>query len=245
MLNWFYLLALSVVTFVAGVVPFYFKEIGQKHLALFLAFSGAFLLGITALHLLPETFAEIGSKAGLLILIGFFLQLFLQRISHGVEHGHLHEHSSPNHIWPIFSGLLVHAFLEGIPLGFNYQQSSTMPSIFIGVAVHKIPEALTLSTLLIMATQVKRLQWLLLILFSLMSPLAGLLASFYGTQFHAIASLLKYIIPLVIGSFMHISTTILYESGTAHHQLTWKKMAAVCLGLAAALASLLIHHDHG
>lgn len=241
MLHWYYLLALCLVTFIAGLVPFYFKQIQQKHLALFLAFSGSFLLGITSLHLLPETFAEIGEKAGLFILIGFFLQLFLQRISHGVEHGHIYEHSSPGHIWPIFIGLLIHAFLEGIPLGFNYQQSTTMPSISLGVAVHKIPEALTLSTLLIMASQVRRMQWFLLILFSIMSPLAGLLASFYGTQFHAIASILKYLIPLVIGSFMHISTTILYESGTTHHQLTWKKLLSVFLGLGAALASLLLH----
>lgn len=241
MLHWYYLLALLVVTFVAGVVPFYFKKMEQKHLALFLAFSGSFLLGITTLHLMPETFSEIGAKAGLFILIGFFLQLFLQRISHGVEHGHVHEHSSPNHIWPIYAGLLIHAFLEGIPLGFNYQQSTTMPSIVVGVLVHKIPEALTLSTLLIMASQVRKIQWVLLLLFSCMSPLAGLLASFYGTQFYAVADALKYLIPLVIGSFMHISTTILYESGTTHHQLTWKKMLVVFLGLGAALASLFLH----
>lgn len=209
---------------------------------LLLAFSGSFLLGIVSLHLLPETFHELGEKSGLFILGGFFLQLLLQRLSHGVEHGHVHESPTAAHaVWPIFTGLCIHAFMEGIPLGFHYQDPETLPSIFFGVAAHKIPEAVTLSALLLSAGMTTSHRWTIVFLFALVSPVSGIMAMIYGQKFYFISNLLVYIIPVVIGAFLHISTTVLYESGTKHHELSRQKVMAVLLGLGFALSTLLLH----
>ncbi len=241
---WFYLLLLFILTLLGGAIPFLFKQFKSSWFTLLLAFSGSFLLGITLLHLMPETFHELGEKAGIYILLGFFLQLILQRLSHGVEHGHIHDHGSHIHsISPIFLGLCIHAFMEGIPLGFSYQDNSTLPSIFFGVAAHKIPEAITLSSLL-MVTVTKTNKWILVILFALVSPISGIMAMYYGQKFYVISNLLVYFIPVVIGAFLHISTTILYESGTKHHELSRQKVIVVLLGLGFALSTLLLHtHD--
>jgi zinc transporter ZupT len=241
---WLYLLLLLVLTLLGGSIPFLFKQFKSSWFTLLLAFSGSFLFGITLLHLMPETFQELGEKAGIYILLGFFLQLILQRLSHGVEHGHVHDHDGHVHsITPIFLGLCIHAFMEGIPLGFNYQNATTMPSIFLGVAAHKIPEAITLSALLMVSTTSKN-KWLLLFLFALASPISGILAMYYGQKFYFISNLLVYIIPVVIGAFLHISTTILYESGTKSHELSRQKVIAVLLGLGFALSTLLLHMHH-
>ncbi len=238
---WFYLLLLFVFTLLGGGIPFLFKQFKSSWFTLLLAFSGSFLLGITLLHLMPETFHELGEKAGIYILLGFFLQLILQRLSHGVEHGHVHDHGTHIHtISPIFLGLCIHAFMEGIPLGFNYQDTSTLPSIFFGVAAHKIPEAITLSSLLLV-TPTKTNKWILVILFALVSPISGIMAMYYGQKFYFISNLLVYFIPVVIGAFLHISTTILYESGTKHHELSRQKVIVVLLGLGFALSTLLLH----
>jgi zinc and cadmium transporter len=81
---------LFVVTYAAGLLAMRVRLIDDKKMHLLLAFSGSFLLSITFLHLIPETIEDQGHKAGLYILIGFFLQLFIQRFTHGVEHGHSH-----------------------------------------------------------------------------------------------------------------------------------------------------------
>jgi len=165
----------------------------------------------------------------------------LQRISHGIEHGHVHEHNITQHaVTPIFVGLIIHAIMEGIPLGFSYQSSSTTPSIFLAIAAHKIPEAITLSTLLFIA-DIKKNKWMLIVLFALASPISGILAMYFGQKFYFVSNQLVYIIPIVAGAFLHISTTILYESGTKHHQLSRQKVIAVMLGLGFALATLLLH----
>ncbi|MBL7765952.1 MAG: ZIP family metal transporter [Chitinophagaceae bacterium] len=240
---WFYFLLLTVLTLLGGSIPFLVKSFKSEWMTYMLAFSGAFLLGITLLHLLPESVHELQHEAGIYILIGFFIQLLLQRISHGVEHGHIHDHHTHVHgISPIFLGLCIHAFMEGIPLGFNYQNTSTMPSIFLGVAAHKIPEAVTLSALVLMSNS-KKNKWVILLFFALVSPASGMLAMYYGQKFQFISNLLVYIIPVVIGAFLHISTTILYESGTKSHELSRQKVISVLLGLSFALATLLFPHE--
>jgi uncharacterized membrane protein YciS (DUF1049 family) len=67
----------------------------------------------------------------------------------------------------------------------------------------------------------------------------------FGTRFYFISNLLVYVIPVVLGGFLHISTTILYESGTQHHQLSKQKLLAVLFGLSLAFATLLLHPSHG
>lgn len=241
---WLYLLLLFAITLGGGIIPFFFREFKSSWMTLLLGFSGSFLLGIVTLHLMPESFHELGEKAGIYILAGFFLQLLLQRISHGVEHGHVHDQDAHFHsITPIFLGLCIHAFMEGVPLGFTYQDGETLPSIFFGVAAHKIPEAITLSSL-ILASNSKSNRWLIVTLFALVSPASAMMAMYYGQKFYFISNLLVYIIPVVIGAFLHISTTILYESGTKHHELSRQKVIAVLLGLGFALATLLMHVHH-
>lgn len=240
-MNWFLFILLFLVSIAACSIPIFFQKYFKENwMTLLLAFSGAFLLAITFIHLIPEVYHELGEKAGIYILIGFGLQLLLQRLSHGVEHGHVHQHQlAPISFHPIFLGLFIHAFMEGIPLGFTYQSEHTMPSLFMAIAAHKIPEAITLSTLLL-ASNVKINKWIFILLFALASPLSAILAMLLGQNFYFISNQLIYIIPIVAGSFLHIATTILYESGTQHHQLSTQKIIATVAGLACAAASIFI-----
>ena len=75
-------LLLFIITLLAGSVPLWFKGLNDRSMNLLLAFSGSFLLSITFLHLLHETFEELHATAGLYLLIGFFLQLIIQKVVH-------------------------------------------------------------------------------------------------------------------------------------------------------------------
>ncbi len=235
---------LFLITILGGSIPLWFNGLNDRRMQLLLAFSGAFLLSITFLHLLPETFEDLGGKTGYYLLGGFFLQLFIQRFTHGVEHGHVHVHPNPqdhHHIpvWSIVVGLSVHAFMEGLPLGFNYRSSATGPSLYFAVAAHKLPEAMLL-TMLLLNGRGKQPAMVVLFIFALLTPLAGILATFLGMHYGFISRMVTVLIPIVAGAFIHISTTIFFESGTKQHLLTYQKVLAMAIGLAVGLITLFL-----
>lgn len=235
---------LFVFTLVGGSLPLWFRKLDDDGMEYLLAFSGAFLLSMTLLHLLPETFEELGSKAGILLLVGFFIQLFIQRFTHGIEHGHTHVHSHDGHkhipVASIMFGLSVHAFMEGLPLGFNYRMETTEPALYLAIGAHKLPEAILVTSLMLEAGRSKKNTVINLILFSLITPASGFIANKLGTSFHFIAELVISLIPIVAGAFIHISTTIFFESGTKHHMLTRKKILAILSGVLIGILTLAI-----
>ena len=65
-----------------------------------------------------------------------------------------------------------------------------------------------------------------------MSPLGYLVGA--QAQAGSISAWIRPIMAIVIGMFLHISTTILFES-SVDHRFNFKKMLAVLLGLAGAI----------
>lgn len=242
-------LLLFIVTLAGGSVPLWLKTPDEQRTNYLLAFSGSFLLSITLLHLLPETFELLSARAGIFLLTGFFLQLFIQRITHGIEHGHAHFHTGNtadkdhNHAHiPLFSmlaGLSLHAFMEGLPLGFHYRSAGTASSLYLAVAAHKLPEAMLLTTI-VARYYTKKKAFFTLLFFSLVTPFAAALAVFLGEKYFAISKVVTWLVPIVAGAFIHISTTIFFESGTRQHKLIWQKLIAIMLGVGIGLTTLLI-----
>lgn len=218
----------------------------EKKMNLLLAFSGSFLLSITLLHLIPETVLELGHEAGIYILLGFFIQLIIQRFTHGVEHGHTHVHSH-DHTIPLFSilgGLGIHAFMEGLPLGFNYRMEGTDTALYLAIGIHKLPEIIIAATLIKSVKGKSLASFLLLALFALLTPLGSILATVLGTRYFTMSALVGILIPVVAGAFIHIATTIFFESGTKHHALTHRKIIAIVLGVGLSACTLLLQHQH-
>ncbi|HVI47585.1 MAG TPA: ZIP family metal transporter [Chitinophaga sp.] len=241
-MNWSYLILILLATLAGGLIPMLMKRTYANLSIYLLAFTGAFLFGIIIMHLLPEVYHELGHTAGIYIVLGFFLQVFLQQLSHGMEHGHTHIPGENHHhiaVMPLLLGLSIHAFMEGLPLGFKYDDQSALPSLMLGVAAHKVPEALTLMTVMIHAHKKKAELWRILFVFAAVTPLAAILAAWMGNRFEVVSQYLLYVVALVIGAFLHISTTIFYESGTKHHELSGRKVMAIAAGLLLAFLTLI------
>lgn len=252
-MRWIYLILILIVTIIGGMIPLWYHDLNRKLMVYLLTFTGAFLLGITVLHLAPESFESLGKKAGVYILIGFFLQVFLQRWSHGMEHGHGytpedgggarkgHEgHLANATAFSLIVGLSVHAFMSGLPLGFTYQDSSILPALALGILLHKMPEALTLMTMLLTLRRGRRGNAGWLILFAVVTPSAAVLAFLLNRNIPVMDTVLLYVIAIVTGAFLHISTTIFFESGTRHHELNRGKVISMVVGLGLASLTLLI-----
>lgn len=242
-----YSLVLFLITLAGGSMPLWNKGWNEQRMKYLLAFSGAFLLSITLLHLLPETLEHAGHKGGLFVLAGFFLQQLVQRFTHGVEHGHAHVGGDHHHhipVLPVFVGLAVHAFSEGLPLGIRYADSATLPSLFLAIAFHKLPEAMLITSLVYFSSRNKSKATLSLVLFALITPVAAMLTALLGARYEGIATFVQWCIPLIAGAFIHIATTILFESGTRTHDMNWKKWTAMLTGIGLAVLTLLDSH-HG
>lgn len=249
-MRWTYLTLILIFTLIGGAIPVRYHHLNKNVMVYLLTFTGAFLLGITILHLAPESFQELGKKAGLYIILGFFLQVFLQRWSHGMEHGHTQapvantqdhmEHVTTATALSLVIGLSVHGFMEGLPLGFTYTDPTILPSLSLGILLHKIPEALTLMTMLLAIRSGSRGNVRLLILYSLVTPVAALLAYSLDRNFLFMNTVMLYVVAIVTGAFLHISTTIFFESGTRHHELNRGKVVSMVIGLCLSGLTLLI-----
>ena len=203
-----------------------------------LAFSGGFLLAIIFEHLLPELYASNHVNVGIYILSGFLIQLILEYFSGGIEHGHVHVHKGQALPWTLFISLSIHSIIEGIPLGNHYagieagHEHNSNDSLFWGIVFHQIPVAIALMTLLLNTSLSKMKAWMVLILFALMTPL-GLVLGLYITS-GQLGLNYEMILGVVIGMFLHISTTIIFET-SENHKFNLLKLISIMVGVSLAL----------
>ncbi len=192
---------------------------------LFLSFSGAYLLAVTVLHLLPDVYNSGYNNVGLFILFGILIQSVLEFFSKGAEHGHIHTHLIDQSFpWLLFVSLSVHAFSEGIPLG--EAQDNTL---LWAIVIHKIPISIVLATFLIKSNLSKFKALSFVGIFAFMSPLGYLVCE-------NVAFFKTYQIPItamIVGIFLHVSSIILFES-SENHRFNFKKFIAIGVGILLA-----------
>ena len=204
------------------------KDLKANAIKLLLAFSGAYLFAISVFHLLPEVYSGDGKRIGLFLLIGFILQIVLELFSQGIEHGHGHIHNKTIPISMLLS-LAIHAYLEGMPLGgiehHGHVHDHFEDSLLTGIALHKIPVTIVLMSLFAQAGYSKMKSFILIGIFALMAPLGTL----SGNLIQELSHYHREIMAIVVGIFLHISTTILFESSEAH-KFNVQKLLAIGLG---------------
>jgi zinc transporter ZupT len=240
-----YLLLLSSIVLGAiTVIGFNLHDV--RHIKLLNAFTGAYLLCLTFLHLLPELYHHHGDhadhmgKAGLLIgglmLAGFFAQVALDVISLGVEHGHSHALPGRMPIGVVI-GLCLHALVEAMALGdgHGHHDLESRKFLLISIVVHNYPVAIALLAMLLQSGMKRGRALGILALFAAMAPL-GMFISAHTPLAHYSRELMA----VVIGIFMHISTTILFEASDLH-RFNFAKLGAIALGTALGVASVVFH----
>ena len=213
--------ALAVV--LSFVVLILFPALRLRSHRLLLSFSGAFLLGITLFELVPEVYRDFEMRqAGVFIALGILLQIVLEFFSRGAEHGHLHHKKEQSGIsGMLFLSLGIHAFLEGIPLVQN-------PDVVWGISIHKIPVALIFGSFLLGSGKTPTQSWVVVVIFALMTPLGAIFGNLTMLQ-----NIYPYLLALVIGMILHVSTIILFES-SKDHAVNLKRFGVIVLGMVLA-----------
>ena len=234
-------LVLIVTVLGSGSLIFLFRADDQRVLKILLAFSGAFLIGITFLKLIPEVFSKPAAFTGLFVLLGFLLQLMLELITEGAEHGHRHAHAEGEKASPflLLIGLSIHSFLEGMPIvqGFDLKLQHTL---VVGIVIHNIPISLTLMSLFLHYGCSKSRAFLYLLVFALMTPMGSAFSNMLDSSLlTSLDSYFTYVLAAVIGIFLHVSTTILFET-EENHRYNLQKFITVIIGLGVAFGISLL-----
>ncbi|MBC6991874.1 MULTISPECIES: ZIP family metal transporter [Hymenobacter] len=208
-----------------------------------LAFSGAYLFTLTITHLLPEALTltpHNTHRVGYFVLAGFFGQLLLEVFSQGVEHGHIHHqtHHAGRVPYLLLSALVIHSFFEGSILVRNPETEGVGQNFYAitaGIALHHIPAAFALMAALLMRLNSFWRALPYLVLFALAAP-AGIIVSNYVVLDELLSNgWYAALLGLVAGNFLHVSTTILFETSPDHH-LNVRKLVATLIGALLALA---------
>lgn len=224
----------------------------MKHLT---TFSGAFILGVVFIHILPSVYSGAVRNVGIYILLGFVLQFLLEHLAHGHDHGHSfmkdadhnHHHHSTSYAIMLIAGLSLHSFMDGIPVagvehlhdhGHSHGHSHEHNHLLWAMFLHKIPDAFAL-VLIMLDAGIRRLSaWLLLLAFACISPLGAWVMTNWGGSVSG--PTLVITMAVLMGAFMHIGTTILFETESYDHSLRWRKLAAIVLGFGVASVTVMI-----
>jgi zinc and cadmium transporter len=237
-----YLILLSSIA-LGAITVFWLRLNDPKHVKVLNAFTGAYLLSLVMLHLLPDLYQpEPGIVLkplviGAFILSGFFLQIALDAISMGIEHGHAHEIRGRMAIG-ILAGLCMHAFVEALALGQSpeHQTAHDLAAhhfLLVSVVVHNYPISIALLGMLLQSGMKRSSALACLGLFAVMGPVGMFISTHTGLAVYS-----RQLMAIVIGIFMHISTTILFESED-HHRFPLGKLFAVLIGLLLGIASVI------
>jgi zinc transporter ZupT len=130
-----------------------------------LALSAGFVLALVFLELVPESIRSVGLEAPAFMLLGY-------SVLHFFEHtivGHLHFGEETHHDVMIskvasmstFAGLFVHAFFDGFAISAGMQFDFYLGlMIFVAVLLHKIPEGLTIASVMLAAEHPRKTAFL-------------------------------------------------------------------------------------
>jgi zinc and cadmium transporter len=231
-LNSFQYFLLFFVIVASGLSFFIFKKTNTLALKLSLSFTGAFLFAISVLHLIPAVYQSSDVHIGVYVLLGFFIQIFIEFFSEGIEHGHIHVHHQNEKTFPMamMIGLCLHSYLEGMPLSAKINTvGSSNYSLLTGIILHHIPVAFALMSMLVASGAKKSYAVFYLMLFASMAPLGSLTSHLLNEKFLLNAAVyFDRMMAIVIGIFLHISTTILFESNNTHRFNLYKLFVIVC-----------------
>ncbi len=244
------LLVLFFTPLLSGLLIYLVPKEKTTNYKLLLVFAGAYLFAITVIHILPELYQQrLGIELiGLFVLAGFFLQQFLEYFTSGVEHGHIHQHERHDHhahqdhhhrsvsALVLLSALCLHAFLEGSILAHTDEVHAMydVNAVLLGIALHRAPAAFALMTVLAFQLKSRTRAIPHLLGFSLAAPFGLLLSSYLASNEIISETVLIYLYALVCGNFLHISTTIVFES-SPDHSFNAKKLAVAVFGALIAV----------
>ena len=234
----FYLPTVIFISLIGGFLPL-LRELSQRALALLLSFSAGVLLGAVFFHMLPETGKVLEDDIGWPILAGFLLIFVIERFVfvHACEERECDIHHMGI---PAFLGISLHSLLDGLALGAGLMLPQLGPVVLLAVLIHKMPDSISISSILLSAGWDRRRVARLSLLFSLTTPLGALFAYLF---FRALSDQnIAIAIGISAGTFLAIATADILPQVHRIEERNPLTLMFLVFGLAVSWAGRLITH---
>ena len=214
------------------------KDWERRYLRYFVALGAGFMLGTAFLEMLPESIELAGSKAPLLLLVGYFIVHFFEHTItghfHFGEETHSEQFSGRRKSYSVLFGLVIHTFFDGIAIASGFLISGWLGwVIFLAVILHKVPEGFTASSVMLAGGSSRRAAWLASAVLGL-ATVAGVLTITVFTR--SIASAL----PLSAGVTLYVAASDLIPEVNKEPGIRIALVVFIGVGLLA----LLQHYFH-
>jgi len=244
---WAYsLISVLVVSLVSltGIFALSFEEKKMRKMIIFLvSFAVGALFGDALIHLLPEAFEKIESRAisSLLVLLGilafFGLEKFVRwRHCHIVYH---EDHAHPMAAVNIF-GNIVHNLIDGMLIGASYLANIPLGiATTVAILLHEIPQEMGNFAVLIHSGYRMKKAIAINFLSALVAFLGVALALVVGKY---AANFTLFLVPVTAGGFLYIAGSDLIPELKHETKITASigQLAAIVLGIAVMAGLLLI-----
>ncbi|MFH1018201.1 MAG: ZIP family metal transporter [Pseudomonadota bacterium] len=194
-----------------------------------ISFSAGLFLGVSFLHMIPESIRLLGEQAGFCILGGFLILQLLERfvMTHPCEEEECDYHQVGI---AAFVGLSLHSLMNGLALGASLLVPGLGFNVFLATLAHKMPESFSLSTLLLAGKRTAFQVGRYVLALSLMVPLGCGIAlagvAPYGEKAIGAA------VAVSAGTFLQIATNDLLPETHAVGADRWRTLGSFLLGLA-------------
>jgi zinc and cadmium transporter len=153
--------------------------------------------------MLPEVGRVLNDAIGWPILAGFLLIFVMERFVfvHACEEYDCDIHQMGI---PAFLGISLHSLLDGIALGAGLILPQLGPVVLFAVIIHKIPDSMSISSILLaVGWNRRKIGWLNL-LFSLTTPIGAIIAYLFFRSLSA--ENIAVVIGISAGTFLAIAT---------------------------------------
>jgi zinc transporter ZupT len=221
-----YAVAVFGFSFLGGIVPL-LRNWSHAALQTLISLSAGIILGVLFLDLLPAVSSHTpyfypAALAGFLLL--FVLEKFVVIHPHETE-----ELAGRRSGLAAYVGISLHSLLDGLALGSTAMVPALAPPVLFAILAHKIPDSFSLTSILTYFGYQRRRTLLLLILFSLLTPLGGVIAllALRGSSETALG------LPLGVasGTFLFIATSDLLPHTHEHREGRFRNLLAVIVGI--------------
>jgi len=231
---------------------------------LLLSFSAGIMLGAAFFHMLPEAVEAAGAEAMPYVLVGFLVLYVLERFAlvhlcaepgpnatlsgeiAPTVHGHGHEHVACEvHTMgtAAFVGMALHTLVDGFALGAASVTPELGLLVFVAILAHKVPNAFSLSAILVAEGASSRRALALNAAFALMLPVGVGLFVLLREAVHAEA-FTGLALAVSAGTFLHLSLSDILPDLHRRGGSKWRISGAVLAGVAVMGALTLLRHGH-
>lgn len=249
----------SVLLIVVSLIAAYLPQTGRlndKSAHMMIALSTGIFMGLMVFMLLPEGLEEceeggIDTHFAMYALLAGFLVIMV--VDTVMKHRHLatcgchmhddgHEHRVTS--MSSFIGLAIHAACDGLALAAMFMAGEEVGFMAtIGLCIHKFAELFSLSSTMLLSDLDKKASMIRLGLFSLITPIAGILFFLLFSDME-VEGTLGIPLTFAAGTLLYVITCNMIPE-SFHRDRSYKTLILILIGIAIMMAvALAFPHSH-